>query len=101
MDLGRRFFASAREEIGELGAGRGGIVESEGEKIGVYKDPQGQIFAVRPVCPHLGCQLEWNPDELSWDCPCHGSRFDYRGELLDGPAQSSLLPPHTSIAISK
>ena len=99
--LGRRFFAAAREEIGELGAGRGGIVESEGEKIGVYKDPQGQIFAVRPVCPHLGCQLEWNPDELSWDCPCHGSRFDYRGELLDGPAQSSLLPPHTSIAISK
>jgi Rieske Fe-S protein len=41
-------------------------------------------------CPHLGCQLEWNPEEKSWDCPCHGSRFDYRGNLLSGPAQKDL-----------
>ena len=41
-------------------------------------------------CPHMGCQLEWNPDEKTWDCPCHGSRFDYRGQLLDGPAQEHL-----------
>ena len=44
-------------------------------------------------CPHLGCQLEWNPDEESWDCPCHGSRFDYRGRLLTGPAQEGLPTP--------
>ena len=43
-----------------------------------------------PRCPHLGCQLAWNPDEKSWDCPCHGSRFDYRGKRLDGPAQNDL-----------
>lgn len=41
-------------------------------------------------CPHLGCQLEWNPDEHSWDCPCHGSRFDDKGKLLNGPAQINL-----------
>jgi len=41
-------------------------------------------------CPHLGCQLEWNPDEKSWDCPCHGSRFDYKGNLIDNPAQEDL-----------
>ena len=41
-------------------------------------------------CPHLGCQLEWNPDEKSWECPCHGSRFDHRGRLLEGPAQTHL-----------
>ena len=38
-------------------------------------------------CPHMGCRLEWNPHERSWDCPCHGSRFDRYGRLLDGPAQ--------------
>ena len=40
-----------------------------------------------PRCPHMGCALKWNGAERSWDCPCHGSRFDYRGRLLDGPAQ--------------
>ena len=63
------------------------MVESRGEKLGVYKDDGGEVFCVSVRCPHLGCQLEWNPDEKSWDCPCHGSRFDYRGRLLDGPAQ--------------
>lgn len=43
-----------------------------------------------PRCPHMGCQLEWNPDEESWDCPCHGSRFDVEGKLLNGPAQKNL-----------
>ncbi|HKM31943.1 MAG TPA: Rieske 2Fe-2S domain-containing protein, partial [Oscillospiraceae bacterium] len=42
-------------------------------------------------CPHLGCELAWNPDELSWDCPCHGSRFTYKGELISGPAMKGLL----------
>ena len=41
-------------------------------------------------CPHMGCGLRWNPDEESWDCPCHGSRFDCQGHLLDDPAQTSL-----------
>lgn len=41
-----------------------------------------------PNCPHMGCRLEWNPDEQSYDCPCHGSRFDGEGRLLDGPAQT-------------
>ncbi|MBQ2804159.1 MAG: FAD-dependent oxidoreductase [Lachnospiraceae bacterium] len=42
-------------------------------------------------CPHMGCRLEWNRQEKSWDCPCHGSRFDQRGELLDNPAQMDLV----------
>lgn len=42
------------------------------------------------VCPHMGCELTWNPDELSWDCPCHGSRFDWEGNLIDGPAQEGI-----------
>ncbi len=48
------------------------------------------LFTATPRCPHMGCALEWNPDELSWDCPCHGSRFDRDGKLLDNPAQVDL-----------
>ena len=64
----------------------------DGEKAGVYKNPQGVCYVVNPRCPHLGCQLEWNPDEKSWDCPCHGSRFDYQGNLLNNPALENLEP---------
>lgn len=88
--LARQVLLPARETIDKMPAGHGGVVESEGEKAGVYKDEQGLIFAVATRCPHLGCQLEWNPDEKSWDCPCHGSRFNYRGDLLDNPAQEGL-----------
>ena len=48
------------------------------------------LFTATPRCPHMGCALEWNPDELSWDCPCHGSRFDSNGKLMDNPAQVDL-----------
>lgn len=68
----------------------GGIVKYHGNKVGVYKDEDGNAFVVSVRCPHLGCQLEWNPDERTWDCPCHGSRFDYRGRLIDNPAQTNL-----------
>lgn len=88
--LSREFLAPPRAEIDALPQGHGGIVEYDGKKIGVYKDDLGQAFLVSTRCPHLGCQLEWNPDEKSWDCPCHGSRFDYRGNLIDNPAQSDL-----------
>jgi glycine/D-amino acid oxidase-like deaminating enzyme/nitrite reductase/ring-hydroxylating ferredoxin subunit len=77
--------------------GQGGIVEYEGKKVGVYKSPEGKLFIVDTRCPHLGCQLEWNPDELSWDCPCHGSRFSYEGRLLDNPAQVDLEAETVSI----
>ena len=88
--LGKGFFAGAKKQIEDLPNGKGGIVEYEGERVGVYKDEEGEVFIVSNQCPHLGCQLEWNPDELSWDCPCHGSRFDYRGNLLNNPAMEGL-----------
>lgn len=88
--ISRTAFGLPRVEVDTLPPGHGGIVSVKGEKLGVYKAKNGEIFAVDPRCPHLGCQLEWNPDSLSWECPCHGSRFDFRGHLLDGPAQSGL-----------
>ena len=74
----------------ELPAGQGSVVLLNGKKAGVYKAEDGKIHAVDIRCPHLGCQLEWNPDEKSWDCPCHGSRFDYRGRWINGPAQKDI-----------
>lgn len=83
-------FTLPEDEINQLPNGHGGIVEFEGHKVGVYKDQQGKAYVVSTRCTHLGCQLEWNPDELSWDCPCHGSRFDYKGNLINNPAMKDL-----------
>lgn len=80
-----------RNGIETIQNGHGGIVEYNGKKVGVYKNEEGECFIVSTKCPHLGCQLHWNADELTWDCPCHGSRFDYRGNPLEDPAIQGLL----------
>lgn len=77
-------------KIDEIEKGHGGIVEYNNEKVGVYKDNEGKVFIVSTKCTHLGCQLHWNADELTWDCPCHGSRFDYKGRVIDTPAIKNL-----------
>lgn len=79
-----------KEKLESIGLGHGGIVEYNGHKYGVYKEVSGQIYAISTKCPHLGCQLAWNQEERSWDCPCHGSRFDYKGKRLNEPAQADL-----------
>ena len=77
-------------KIDQIEKGHGGIVEYNNEKVGVYKDNEGKVFIVSTKCTHLGCQLHWNADELTWDCPCHGSRFDYKGRVIDTPAIKNL-----------
>ena len=70
--------------------GFGGIVEIENRKIGIYKTEKGEVFAVNPKCTHLGCLLMWNQIEKTWDCPCHGSRFDYKGKNICDPSYDDL-----------
>lgn len=68
----------------------GGIVEINNNKIGIYKNVTGKVFAINPICTHLGCLLSWNDADKTWDCPCHGSRFDYMGKNLYDPAIKDL-----------
>lgn len=71
----------------DLEKGHGGIVRKGFRRYASYRDENGTIHRISIRCPHMGCELLWNPDELSWDCPCHGSRFDYDGNLIDTPSQ--------------
>lgn len=78
-------------EIEHIKNGHAGVVEYKGQKVGVYKNEEGKEFIVSTKCPHLGCELHWNADELTWDCPCHGSRFNYKGKLIDSPSVKDII----------
>ena len=86
----KRFSLTNISEVAELASGEAKLVKYEGESIALYKDESGNLHAIDPVCPHAKCMVDWNSAEKSWDCPCHGSRFSYDGELLTGPARHGL-----------
>ena len=77
---------SAQLSFDEVANNSGSIIEVNGQKVGIYKDESGKTFAVKPFCKHLGCFLSWNDVDKTWDCPCHGSRFDAFGHNLYEPA---------------
>jgi glycine/D-amino acid oxidase-like deaminating enzyme/nitrite reductase/ring-hydroxylating ferredoxin subunit len=70
--------------------GTGAIMNIGSDKMAVYKDTNGKIFKYSAICPHLKCVVEWNKAERTWDCPCHGSRFDAKGNVINGPALKGL-----------
>ena len=76
----------------DIPPGKGAILRRGFSKVAVYRDPEGQVHTLSAACPHLGCIVHWNAVETSWDCPCHGSRFDPFGKVLCGPAISNLRP---------
>lgn len=75
---------------GEIAAGQGAILREGMRKLAVYRDEQGGLHARSAKCTHLGCVVHWNSAERSWDCPCHGSRFNVDGAVLHGPAVAAL-----------
>ena len=83
-------FRSGQMNFDQISNNSGSIIEVEGEKVGIYKDKNGKVYAVKPICTHLGCQLSWNDVDKTWDCPCHGSRFSYDGKNLYDPAFKDL-----------
>lgn len=76
----------------EIALGSGAIIRRGVKKIAVYKDEAGEINELSAVCTHLGCIVDWNSLEKTWDCPCHGSRFEAQGRVIMGPANSDLRP---------
>lgn len=73
------------------------VVTVDGDPVGVYRDEAGEIHAVSAVCTHQGCHVSWNDAERTWDCPCHGSRFDYDGQVINTPAVDDLPAENGSL----
>ena len=88
--LGDRLKERGTRPIEDLAPGEGAIVSAGGEKVAGYRDDEGGLHAVSSRCTHLGCQVVWNAAERTWDCPCHASRFDVDGDVLNGPAVDPL-----------
>jgi Rieske Fe-S protein len=80
----------------DITAGEGALLRKGAKKIAVYRDEQGRLHKFSAVCPHLKCIVRWDGYEKTWDCPCHGSRFDALGHVLNGPAISDLEPVEES-----
>ncbi len=89
-NLSKSAFRIPFDSVADIERGDAKVVMYKGKRCGVYKSEEGELFVVSARCPHLGCALSFNKVEKTWECPCHGSRFSYTGELIDNPAQTSL-----------
>ena len=76
----------------DLRPGEGAVVEIEGEKVAAYVADDGTSYTVSARCQHLGCTVGWNSRARTWDCPCHGSRYDFKGGVINGPTTKPLPP---------
>lgn len=100
LNVAKQYFDWLRR--GEVGAieqippGTGALVRRGAKLLAVYRDDRGTCHALSAVCTHMGGIVAWNAAEKSWDCPCHGSRFDVRGRVLNGPACRDLEPGETT-----
>jgi Rieske Fe-S protein len=74
----------------KIAPGEGAIVRRGIAKVALYRDEDGSLHERSALCPHLGCIVAWNHSEKTWDCPCHGSRFDCYGRVITGPANRDL-----------
>jgi glycine/D-amino acid oxidase-like deaminating enzyme/nitrite reductase/ring-hydroxylating ferredoxin subunit len=92
MEVAKDFVVDhlARAKHEDVAPGEGCLVKTDDGEEAVYRAPDGTVHAVSSTCTHMGCKVHWNPAELSWDCPCHGSRFDRLGGVLNGPANQNL-----------
>ena len=78
--------------IADLAPGTGGLVNVGGRRLAVYKAEDDSIVALSPRCSHMGCTVDWNPADATWDCPCHGSRYAKDGDVIQGPSKAPLDP---------
>ena len=97
LNVAKRFFgdrlaALRAPGVDTLAPGEGRVADVDGNKMAVHRDDDGELHVLSARCTHLGCFVTWNTAERSWDCPCHGSRFDVDGQVIQGPAVRDLDP---------
>ena len=78
------------KSLEELAPGEGALILEGGRRLAAYRDDDGAPHVLQPKCTHMGCTVDWNAGERTWDCPCHGSRYDVEGKVLQGPAKDPL-----------
>jgi glycine/D-amino acid oxidase-like deaminating enzyme/nitrite reductase/ring-hydroxylating ferredoxin subunit len=86
-----KFFTERIDSLTEIGEGEAKVVNYEGKNFAIYKETSGRMHILRSTCPHARCEVHWNNAEISWDCPCHGSRFNLNGKMLTGPSVKGLI----------
>lgn len=88
-----RFISGRRKQATSLDAiavGTGAVIDYDGKKVAVYKDPSGKVFSYSAVCTHLGCIIGWDNTKKQWECPCHGSQYNTKGKVVRGPTKRDL-----------
>lgn len=88
--VGDRLKGLQHNSFDDVASGEGKLLTIDGKKVGAYRDEQGTVHAVSATCTHLGCIVNWNSAEKSWDCPCHGARYSCEGKVLHGPTVKDL-----------
>jgi len=88
----------AESSANNIKNGEGALLREGVKKIAAYRDEKGDLHKFSAVCPHLKCIVRWDICEKTWDCPCHGSRFDALGHVVNGPAISDLEPVEAKMA---
>jgi Rieske Fe-S protein len=86
IGLVKRFLVYSKGELDNLKNCEGTIINHNLTKLGVYLDEKNIFHCIKPICTHLGCEVKFNEAEKTWDCRCHGSRFDMFGNIIQGPA---------------
>lgn len=85
-----RFSGEPVATLDEIGRGEGRLVKYQGQSLAVYRGEAGELYLLSPKCTHAGCYVHWNGFEKTWDCPCHGGRYDAMGARIYGPPPADL-----------
>ncbi|GAQ83159.1 Ubiquinol cytochrome c reductase subunit RIP1 [Klebsormidium nitens] len=78
--------------VSDVRPGDGAVIQTGTKQVAVFRDEDGKAHTYSAICPHLKCETQWNPNDMTFDCPCHGSQFDRYGKCIQGPAKEGLQP---------
>lgn len=99
--VGDRLAPSEVAHLHEIPNDSGRVLRVDGRKVAVYRDEEGEYHAVSPVCTHAGCHVHWNNAEKTWDCPCHGGRYDAYGKVIMAPPRQDLRPVELPAVVTR